>query len=139
MRYQLNRPDVIQETVDGEALIIHTPSGCYYSLEGTGEHLWNALLAGYSSAEIAAAYPSAGEGTAAALNDAVELFARQLQAEQLLLPCDLTAAPGPITPAAHPFVNPVLQKFTDMQELLLVDPIHEVDPQAGWPQRQNLE
>ena len=28
---------------------------------------------------------------------------------------------------------PLLQKFTDMQALLLLDPIHEVDS-AGWPQ-----
>jgi hypothetical protein len=28
-----------------------------------------------------------------------------------------------------------LQKFTDMQELLLLDPIHEVD-ERGWPHRK---
>jgi hypothetical protein len=26
----------------------------------------------------------------------------------------------------------MLQKFTDMQDLLLLDPIHEVD-ESGWP------
>jgi hypothetical protein len=27
---------------------------------------------------------------------------------------------------------PVLNKYTDMQDLLLLDPIHEVD-ERGWP------
>ena len=30
------------------------------------------------------------------------------------------------------FVAPQLHKYTDMQELLLLDPIHDVD-QEGWP------
>jgi hypothetical protein len=32
------------------------------------------------------------------------------------------------------FGQPVLEKFTDMADLLLLDPIHEVG-EAGWPQR----
>jgi hypothetical protein len=34
--------------------------------------------------------------------------------------------------AGGAFSPPVLQKFSDMQELLLVDPIHEVKAE-GWP------
>jgi hypothetical protein len=30
------------------------------------------------------------------------------------------------------FVTPCLQKYTDMEELLLIDPIHEID-EVGWP------
>ena len=30
------------------------------------------------------------------------------------------------------FEAPVLEKYTDMQTLLLVDPVHEVDDR-GWP------
>lgn len=33
------------------------------------------------------------------------------------------------------FTPPVLNKFTDMQELLLLDPIHDVD-ETGWPKRK---
>jgi hypothetical protein len=32
----------------------------------------------------------------------------------------------------EPFAAPALNTFSDMQELLLLDPIHEVD-EAGWP------
>ena len=33
------------------------------------------------------------------------------------------------------FEKPVLQKHTDMQELLLLDPIHEID-EKGWPSKK---
>src|SRR4051794_38301552 len=73
---------------------------------------------------------------------AVEGFASQLVAEQLLVPVAGTedqpatawqppgAAPG--LPAAYG--APALNKYTDMQELLLLDPVHEVD-EAGWPSK----
>ena len=139
MRYRLHSPDVIQETVDGEALVIHTPSGTYYSLLGTGEQVWNALLVGHTPAEIATVYASAGENTFSALLEAVEDFAHQLQDEQLLIRGDETAASGDLPPVTAPFTTPRIEKFTDMQELLLVDPIHEVDPQMGWPQRRDAK
>jgi hypothetical protein len=31
------------------------------------------------------------------------------------------------------FVEPVLHKYTDMQEFMLVDPIHDVEADVGWP------
>jgi hypothetical protein len=37
--------------------------------------------------------------------------------------------PGPIE---GKFEAPVLQKYTDMQDLLLLDPIHDTD-ETGWP------
>jgi hypothetical protein len=40
--------------------------------------------------------------------------------------------PGDDVQGELPFVAPVLDKYTDMQELLLLDPIHEVDA-SGWP------
>ena len=41
--------------------------------------------------------------------------------------------PPAVTPTDEPYQAPVLQAFDDMQDLLLFDPIHEVEP-TGWPQ-----
>ena len=62
-------------------------------------------------------------------------FVDRLEDEKLIVPsesnCDNTAK------ADMPVVNmkfdiPAYQKFDDMQEMLLLDPIHEVS-EAGWP------
>jgi hypothetical protein len=34
-----------------------------------------------------------------------------------------------------PFEPPILERFDDMQELLLLDPVHEVSDEEGWPAR----
>jgi hypothetical protein len=137
--YRLNTPDVIHETVDGEALIIHTPSGVYFSLQGSAEHVWNAVLAGYSPTDVAACYPDDPGISAAEALAAIERFVEELVQEQLLVANEHPSRSDTLPPAPHPFSAPAIQKFTDMQELLLVDPIHEVDPEAGWPQRRSAE
>ncbi len=35
-----------------------------------------------------------------------------------------------------PYTSPVLETFSDMQEILLLDPVHDVD-KAGWPISKN--
>lgn len=136
VRYRLNSPDVIHETVDHEALVIHTPSGAYFSLQGTAEYVWNALLSGYSTAEIASAYADSTEVDSAQTHAAIDQYVKELVDHALILPTDQQVELQTLPPAPHSFSAPTVQKFTDMQELLLVDPIHEVDPQAGWPQRR---
>ena len=49
-------------------------------------------------------------------------------------------APAPVTTQTtasgetSPFVTPTLSRYTEMQDLLLLDPIHDVDD-SGWPRR----
>lgn len=38
-----------------------------------------------------------------------------------------------VPPVVGAFVAPVLHKYTDMQEFMLVDPLHDVEADAGWP------
>ena len=60
----------------------------------------------------------------------------ELQEEGLIVPDEITGKPvvGQTGGQAvkTPFVRPVLQKFTDMQDILLLDPIHEAND-MGWP------
>jgi len=68
----------------------------------------------------------------------IAAFATRLVDEGLLRPTDgseTTAALQLPEPArGDTFAEPVLTRYEDIQELLLIDPIHEVD-EDGWPQR----
>ena len=33
------------------------------------------------------------------------------------------------------FSAPVVETFADLQDLIVLDPVHEVDATAGWPNR----
>lgn len=136
-RFALNEPTVIQEIIDGEAIIADLGRGFYYSLDPIGSHSWNALVAGCSPAEIidalAARFPADREH----IVRGIEALVDRLLLEGLIVG---RASGAAVLPGDHlalfasvaAFAAPVLSKYTDMEQLLLLDPIHEVD-ETGWP------
>ena len=142
-RFTLSSPAVIHETVDGQTIIVNLDSGSYYDLNATGSDVWTMLVERETTqtvaSRLAARYDLEAEQAAAAVHGLVE----QLRAEQIVVPAPDGEVPAPLaaadgngtaaTPAA--FEPPVLRKHTDMQDLLLLDPVHEVD-ENGWPNRR---
>jgi len=139
MRYRVNAPAVASQVMGGEAILIHFDSGRYYSVEGSGADIIALLEAGRSPEQIAEAL--AGAGARDAVGDAVASFVRQLVDEELVVAgvepdaaADAAAAAvvsGP-PPSPSPFSAPSLTRYTDLEDLLRLDPIHDVDD-AGWP------
>ncbi len=135
MRYRMNAPGVIHETLDGEAVIVNLLTGTYYSLDRVGGVIWNLLISGMNSAETVQQLETAFDADNATLTVAVAGLTATLVEEELIVPIKDEDIPVPhATPAGErlPFEKPVLHRYTDMQELLLLDPIHEVD-ERGWP------
>jgi hypothetical protein len=140
-RFRVNQPAVIHQTIEGETVIIHLERGLYYSLDATGAEVWQGLAAGRSPAEVsdrlAARHPSEQEAVAPAVGSLVD----RLLSEELIVPLDGVAPAGEpavddgdVKPGSGPFQPPRLERFEDLQDLLLLDPIHAVD-ESGWPQR----
>lgn len=137
--FQLNLPDVSAEAFDGEIIAINLKSGHYHSLRGTAFHAWTLLMQGCSVGQAGAAlgqlFPEAADAIAGDMRE----FVAELQAAELLVPASAPAGPAPAAidlPApAGPYEKPVVESFTDMQELLLLDPVHEVDLLMGWPRK----
>jgi hypothetical protein len=135
--YRVNGPNVVHETVEHETIIIQLEHGTYYSLTEAGACVWDVVLRGGNAADAVAAVTASYEVVIEIATPAVAALLETLVAESLLavdeaapaLP--LPAAP-PIDASRRPWIQPELARFTDMQELLLADPIHEV-ADAGWP------
>ena len=140
-RYVVRNPQVISETIDGEVIIVNLEDGNYYSAEGVAADIWNLVEQRVAVPTILECMVQKYEGIAEEIIDSVHSFVRQLQKEELIVPslnsdgdpeafAELPAAAEPNSSIA--FEPPVLERYTDMQDLLLVDPIHEVD-EKGWP------
>lgn len=120
------RPDVIDEEFEGEAVLVQLRTGCYYALNDAGTAAWRAIAGGRSAATVAAGL-ELDEGVVAA-------FLARLLAEQLVEPAAADLGPGELEALVAGSGAPELQRFTDMQELLLLDPIHDIDLNGdGWP------
>ena len=137
-RFRINTPTVTHETIDGEAVIINLDSGNYYSLVDAGSLIWALVDRGASASEVQNLLQQNYHGNAGDIDRGVQELLAQLQQENLIVPVDAAAADlAGVLPSSNghekpSFSAPSLNKFSDMQELLLLDPIHDVD-ETGWP------
>lgn len=130
--YRMNSPKVVAETIDNESVVINLDKGTYYSIRGTGSELWDALRAGAPTDLLFAEF-AAHAGDEAALESATR-FLEKLTHEELLVPDAVTGESPAYNTVnfATPYASPDLVKYSDMEALLLLDPIHDVD-EIGWP------
>ena len=135
--FSVNRPEVIDEHFEDEYVIVNLKTGTYYSLNPSGARIWDALNQRASRAailqEMERQYDTGAETLAAHLD---RLLAEMVQ-EHLIVPQGDNGSAQTLTPDHRvgerlAFAPPHLEKFTDMQALLLLDPIHQVD-ESGWP------
>lgn len=137
-RYTIDEDQIVAEALEHEVMVVNLDNGYYYVLEGTGADLWPWLTAGASVPEAAAALGQRYSGGAAEIEAAVRAFVAQLAAEALLTPAAEAAPPALAVAAADPrppFTLPAMYKYTDMANLIQMDPIREFD-ESGWPRRQ---
>jgi hypothetical protein len=121
---------------DREVVAIYLPSGAYHSLEGVAGDIFLALGSG------GAAVPQIASGLAARYDAPLEtirndlyVFLEQMASQALIVPAGPATSSEIQAPAVNgrlPYKAPCLQTFTDLQQLLLLDPVHDVSA-AGWP------
>ena len=117
-------------------LIVDTVLGLYFSLRGCAVDIWSLIELGVTVndivAEIRRRYGDAPEEevVAATYRCFDDLLANNLLQETEAGARELV---GPLGLAARqPFAAPTVERFTDMQDLLLLDPIHDISD-IGWP------
>jgi hypothetical protein len=141
--YAVNAPSVVSETIDGEVIIMNLKSGNYYSSDKTGAVIWSWIEAGRSVGDITRLAASRYDAAPEELERALAAFFERLVAEALVraIPVanEVTHALDAASGANRErFVAPELCAYTDMQDLLLLDPIHDVDD-IGWPKPKDVE
>jgi hypothetical protein len=135
--FKVNEPTVISETIDGETIIINLASGVYYSLKHSGAAIWAAIQQSANLGAIGAMVRSSYDVDGNDIEHEVSTLVQRLVEEDLVRPTlgdvsqPLACAPSSKERLA-PYLAPVLDKFTDMEAMLLLDPVHDVD-EKGWP------
>ncbi|HEY3812802.1 MAG TPA: PqqD family protein [Caulobacteraceae bacterium] len=134
--YRVCAPAVVSEVIDGEAIIMDLRSGHYFSADGSGALVWQAVADGCGRAAILAWATEAFDAEPERVSADIDAFLAQLTEHGLVEAKDADAGtPAPAPVARGAYRTPTLAVYTDMQDLLLLDPIHDVD-EAGWPTRK---
>ena len=132
----VNRPSVVSEVIDGELVVMNLATGNYFSSSGTGAALWACLEGGMDAEALAATLVARHDIVASRACADVAAFLERLRAESLVREhADggaIAAAPAPATNG--PYEAPQMHVYSDMRDLLMLDPIHDV-AEEGWPSR----
>ncbi len=110
MNFQVRvSPSAVSDTIGHDTIVINVKSGAYYSLTESGSKIWADVQNGVVSSETL---------------PAVSVFVKEGLLE--FGGASPESGESPLPP------SDLFEKYTDMESLLLADPIHEVDEQ-GWP------
>lgn len=136
MHYHINLPRIAHETLDNETIIIDFDTGTYYSLRDTAYWIWLLIENALSVESIIEQITTYFIGDPEEIEVAVRQFVGKLAEVGIILPTTASPRPTASPLVAHQgsFTQPTLEEHSDIQDLLLLDPIHEVSKQ-GWPMR----
>lgn len=130
--YKINAPDCICEEVESDLIVINLLSGRYYNMRGASVSAWNMIVAGVTPAQLIKANTLTVEQQQAfeeymtlLIKEELIVAATQESAEMVVLSIMLNNETSPFQ----------VDIFTDMEEMLRLDPIHEADTNLGWPNK----
>jgi hypothetical protein len=135
--YLRNAQSVVSETFEDDTVLINFEKGTYFSLRGSAPRIWDLLSDRPMTLE---AIVAAVVGAASAEESAkVQSMLDTLATEGCVLVGEAGQSPSVGQSAGRqpdePFEPPLVQAFHDLKELIVIDPVHEVDEFDGWPNR----
>lgn len=120
--------DIVAKVMDGEAVIINLSTGIYYSIDQVGAAMWELIEQGSSLDEVASAIVARYDvQPAQAHDDVARLGGELLHHELVVVAADEPQEPSRSAPVSAgagklPYMSPRLQIYTDMEDLLALDP-----------------
>ena len=111
--------------------MMHHGTGTFFDTDGSGGYLWEMIESGSTAAGLSAALADAYSLAPNVATDAVEAFLAELRRHDLVVEGGSTTGGNAPVPTGG-YSSPELRVHTDLADMLLLDPIHDVD-EAGWP------
>lgn len=130
--YKINDAKMFADITDGIAIVINSDTGVYYGANTLGTVVIDQLIKGASVEAVAAAL-KALPGCPTDIDARLAEFVGDMLAKELIVAAaDQSTAATVEAAAVKDGWQMKVTEFTDAQELLLADPIHEVKEDTGW-------
>ena len=137
--YKLDRARIVFEQFEDETVLVNTETGYYYSLSPSGSEILRLLEEGCPAESLVHAL-FGNSYSISHPTGLIESFVKRLKSEGILVdrasdhPFDTNGERrAPLYADGADFPPPALDRFDDVRDLLLIDPIHQVDEEYGWP------
>jgi hypothetical protein len=132
---EANLPMTASENFAGESVVIHFERGTYFALRGSAGTIWSLLQRPTSIATIVATVEAQAPQPLTDFEAMLTTFIAKLVDHDLII----TSLGAPESPAISAEAGmslaepPDLEIYTDLVELIAMDPVHESDLLTGWP------
>ena len=137
--YRVRHEDVSAERIDGDVIAVNLVTGAYFSLSGSAADVWTVATSGAPAPNWLQALDAA-YGCEVSRHEIDAVIASCLE-HGLIESIASNPTAVPVLPAdldRSKWLSPVLEVFTDLQDLILVDPIHDADD-LGWPRANTVD
>ena len=122
-RYKIAGPDIVHESFGGDVVVLNLGSGQYFGLNDSAATLWSAIVQGQHVDKLCQ------DQTGIKL---VSDFDEYLCKYGLIIADDSEGSGGTTTPISLTS-PPTIESYDDLSDLIVADPIHDVDERMGWP------
>lgn len=137
--FRRNTAEVASETFEDGLVSINFLTGRYFTMNRSGELVWTYLGEFQTAASIAERLARAAAIDRGSVLPDVAAFLETLQSERMIVvhqdepitSANSLSAPAPAETLVYE--APQLQVFEDLADLILLDPIHDVNEALGWP------
>jgi len=141
-RYEPAGEEIVSEEIDGEVIIVNLRNGNYYSLSQSATVIWAGIQEHATVERLQEHLQRRYTGETGSMGRDLGELIQALEAEQLIVLRSASEAPAAVeAPPAdgaaggekEAYRPPLFERFTDMGDLLLLDPVHEAEEEKGWP------
>jgi len=138
--YKVKNSNIVSEIVDQEAIIMDLNSGIYFSSQDVGAVIWDGIVCGFEEYHIKQRIRQSLSVEPGDFDRDLADFIAVLIANKLIEIDPSESVPAtdwsmPLPATRCPYNPPILSRHGDMQDLALLDPIHDVEGE-GWPNRK---
>lgn len=133
--YKLNEEKMFFDMSEDQAIVIDSTSGTYFAMNMLASHTLDYLVKGADLQALTDALKQLA-GCPDDIHTRLESFVAQLLAAEILVADNDISFDGVIEAAPVWFMEGTdfsLERYQDMTDLILADPVHDVDVEFGWP------
>ena len=138
--YSINAKKMYCDMADGQAIVINFETGMYYGMSPLASAILDLILKGATPEAIAAALKGK-PGASASIEEDIKAFIQKLMDREILVVHENQDGLKSIAAEEIQFDQEALaegfgleiNEYAEAQDLILADPIHDVNVDMGWP------
>jgi hypothetical protein len=137
--YTINTSKIVFEKFEDETILINLTKGNYYSLTNVAHSVLELLQKGIDGSSVISVIANIHNKFEQEIANEINEFIESLLKEELIESISLSnnnvssiVSEMDKKKVDKPYSKPILETYSDMQDLILLDPIHDVND-SGWP------